>query len=1178
MSKASTNLDADKTVNEAGAELPDHLLSKLRISIPGYELLDKIGTGGQATVYRAKELTSGLTVAVKVLNGGINAAAGARERMQREAVALCALNHPNIVCAIETGRTPVGLDFIVMNYVDGRPLDALWKDRKFSAAIAPEPPARLRLFKRICDIVQSAHLKGITHRDLSPSNIFITPDGEPHILDFGLASTAFDHLLSPAGRNITVTGQFIGKVKYASPEQARGLHDAIDIRADVYALGVILYQILTDGAFPYEVVGALVDVLNNIIHTQPLPPSSTLRSRAASAPAKPVRQKDPPLVNETIEAVVLKALEKNPADRYQSAGALAADIDQYLDGRPTAAVARNQKVSGNTRPRRQRHLLTALVSITLLTGILMNIRTIFTWLGLSAMTAVLGAGPPPAPPARGAAAHAVPSAMPGPRLRPKIGEAPKPEFQIAGHTYKIDSKQPSVAAVRSMPPKNFEPATRNRSVSTFYREQLAKDAPPKDKLDKLNVGPFRHEFVWWAWHHWGLHDRAWWAWNNYAYFDAALWQEWMLDQDFGQMIAQFDAMHQARILGLIPDAYAGQAVEVIYNDEYIDAVYNPTPTPPSIVVDSTASVQLSNLLEGTPRLFGKKTLSIGTLADRVRRYQFISLPADFDPTYQIEVKRDGDLYVFGPSITPKNEAFGEDAGKWIPVSNLVSGQGIQIVYQRQVKAGEKIHLHGVEWSVASEQIELFSPATAEALAASRHVARDLEQMINNKGDFVQSNPSLGDFVQEAHDVAVQLITANNNVNDDAVADCHYELNHLQNTSEADLIQTSDAHLAIAGKDFVGRIKSLQGSLNEVDELRDPALPDLMPGVDTGAQQQQAGDSVTLTFDDKEEPTALVAFKDHVRILTNRNYYIDAIPPELVGNTLAQRPQFKFGVTVDVSKGATVYALKDSLQEKEYALFEKAGWTRVGTCEFHGVERDGRPFIIFRKHYDSAMTERLPANGIVVAKNLRLSDRGENAEKGTVTVSGSDRPAGAVVLFDGANTSLWQPQWPVIDGAMVSEGSDTYSIQKFTDFKMHIEFNEPTLDPSIKDQKRGNSGVFLQGRYELQILDSYKNSTFPMGGCGSIYGIADPLKSVPKPPGEWQTYDVTFRAARYTNGVKTENARVTVYWNGELVQDNTELGHNTQGCAKEADSPGPIGVQFHKNAVRFRNIWIAPLDE
>lgn len=456
----------------------------------------------------------------------------------------------------------------------------------------------------------------------------------------------------------------------------------------------------------------------------------------------------------------------------------------------------------------------------------MSIRTILTWLGLSAMTAALVAGAPPVP--------APSTAAPGPRLRPKIGAAPRSNFQTAGHQYNIDSNQPGVAAVRSMPPKSFEPPVRNRSVNAFYREQLAKDSLSKDKLDRLIVGPFRHEFVWWALHHWGLRDRAWWAWNNYAYFDTALWREWMLDQDFKQLIAQFDAMHKARQLGFIPDAYAGQPAEIIYNDDYIDAVYNPTPTPPSIVVDSTASVQLSNLLEGTPRLFGKKTIAIGNLNDRVRRYQFISLPTGFDPTYQIEVKRDCDIYVFGPAITTPNDAFGPDAAKWIPITNQVNGQGIQVVYRRQVKTGEQIHLHGVEWSIASEQIELFSPASEQAQAASRHIVRDLQQMTVNKGNFVQKYTSLADYVQEAHDVAAQLVTANNNVNDDAVADCRYELANLQKMSEADLNQSADVQLIAAGKDFVGRIQSLQASLNEVDELHDPNAVDPMPNLAPGA--------------------------------------------------------------------------------------------------------------------------------------------------------------------------------------------------------------------------------------------------------------------------------------------------------------------------------------------------------
>lgn len=370
---------SDTGTGGAGEELSPDQMARLKLAIPGYDLLNELGSGGQATVYRAREQTSGLTVAIKLLHSGPFADATSRERLRRETLALRALNHPNIVTVIESGTTPAGLDYLVMNYVDGRPLDALWRDRRFAARVAPEPQDRLRLFKRVCDVVQAAHRKGITHRDLSPSNILIDQEGHPHVLDFGLATTAFDAAMSPSGSAMTMTGAFLGKVKYAAPEQAKGspgrtrtaagiAPDPVDIRTDVYALGVILYQILTGGSFPYEVVGNLVDVLNNIIHSPPLPPSAALAARSHSgletsvAPgltsdllsadlvdedgtrprptprvvATPSPRK-PALINSTIEAVVLKALEKRPELRYQSAGELALDVENYLAGRPTIA-------------------------------------------------------------------------------------------------------------------------------------------------------------------------------------------------------------------------------------------------------------------------------------------------------------------------------------------------------------------------------------------------------------------------------------------------------------------------------------------------------------------------------------------------------------------------------------------------------------------------------------------------------------------------------------------------------------------------------------------------------------------------------------------------------------------------------------------------------------------------
>lgn len=322
----------------AGDELPEHLLGKLRLKVPGYRLQCEIGAGGQAVVYKATQNSTGKTVAVKVLREGPMADPTARERLQREVRVLAALNHPNIVTVLDSGQTDHGHDFLVMNFIAGPSLDEWIKINSGSDNKSVESAAVLGLFIKICEAVHAAHLGGITHRDLSPNNIRIDARGEPHILDFGLARTVFDRATSQSRQDISISGQFLGKLPYASPEQARGEPGKIDIRTDVYTLGVILYQILTGGHFPYEVAGNIAEVLNNIIYTRPTPPSKRLDAEEVQAHRR-IKKQHPPVVNEIIEAIVLKALEKEPADRYQSAGELSRGISNYLAGRPTMAVA-----------------------------------------------------------------------------------------------------------------------------------------------------------------------------------------------------------------------------------------------------------------------------------------------------------------------------------------------------------------------------------------------------------------------------------------------------------------------------------------------------------------------------------------------------------------------------------------------------------------------------------------------------------------------------------------------------------------------------------------------------------------------------------------------------------------------------------------------------------------------
>ena len=204
------------------------------------------------------------------------------------------------------------------------------------------------------------------------------------------------------------------------------------------------------------------------------------------------------------------------------------------------------------------------------------------------------------------------------------------------------------------------------------------------------------------------------------------------------------------------------------------------------------------------------------------------------------------------------------------------------------------------------------------------------------------------------------------------------------------------------------------------------------------------------------------------------------------------------------------------------------------------------------------------------------------------------PSDAVVLFDGSAASManWTDtkggptKWKVVDGALESVKRAGYlqSKQQFGSCQLHVEFATPTSGLEKSGQGRGNSGVFLMGQYEVQVLDSYENVTYPDGQAGALYGRAKPLVNASRKPGEWQSYDIIFHRPLFgEDGELKRRATFTVLHNGVLIQDNVELSGGTGWAGPHAaseyrkhDDVGPIRFQDHGNPVRYRNVWVRPL--
>ncbi len=278
-----------------------------------YQILRAIGEGGMGTVYLAARADDAYEkhVAIKLVRVGGSSVVLA-DRLRQERRVLAVLEHPNIARLLDAGTTPTGVPYVVMEHVDGVPIDSFCEERDLSVA------ERVRLVQGVCHAVQHAHAHLIVHRDIKARNILVTREGQPKLLDFGIAKILAD---DPTAATATIAHAMTPES--ASPEQLR--QGVVTVASDIYALGVLLYRLLA-GQPPYPASASLTEMLAVIEGRDPNPPSTVAPPRMRRA------------IGRDLDLIVLKALRREPERRYESAAAMADDLERWLTQRPVRAV------------------------------------------------------------------------------------------------------------------------------------------------------------------------------------------------------------------------------------------------------------------------------------------------------------------------------------------------------------------------------------------------------------------------------------------------------------------------------------------------------------------------------------------------------------------------------------------------------------------------------------------------------------------------------------------------------------------------------------------------------------------------------------------------------------------------------------------------------------------------
>uniref|UniRef100_A0A7C2NT94 non-specific serine/threonine protein kinase n=1 Tax=Schlesneria paludicola TaxID=360056 RepID=A0A7C2NT94_9PLAN len=1038
-------------------------------AIGRFQILQLLGEGAFGAVYRARDPQLDRDVAIKVPRSGTLNTQEERDRFLREARAAAGLHQPHICPVHEVGTTTDGRDYIVMAFIDGKPLSKILQSgQKLSQRQVAGAIRKLAL------ALDEAHQKGVIHRDLKPANIMINRKGEPVIMDFGLARRE-----STADPQLSHSGQIMGTPAYMSPEQARGESKKLGPATDIYSLGVVMYEMLC-GQRPFQ--GTVTEVIGQILHVD-VPPPSKFREG----------------IDPRLQTICLKMLAKNPTERYASMQALAAALLEYQRSGPaaqptTSATTAEPLEADEPLHTKQLAKLVAAVSSDVESKINRAADR-----AVRRVTKKKGNGRQ-APPFW---AYLAGSGLIG-------------VIVLLGILFLI--RKDTVTVIVSIPMDIQDP-----SLSFVLDNETVTAA---ELASPIELKPGEHELV--------------------VNKDDKLFKRFLFN------VGKADNQ------------------PVVVQDVTPPADRSPSPpTRPRLVEVRELNASGYNTAPWLS-VDGRTIYWEGRKPDASN---------DIEPWIWSARRLDAQ----SPFTNPKAEFPGRhptvagDQLEMLFVRGMPGNSSIRSATRKQV--GDAWELHG-EVPEFAGLVNAKSPALSEdglSVVFERGRGEEVQFVVSTRANRTAPWSTPQRLPMQSDPTRTEPLTWPFLSRDGlSLWYCHggAKSPEIRTATRPDRSSPFGNHqpVIVAGKPLNGRAPrfvaatgELFHSLNVSEQTNDWALwvakeyrtaePPGQPAGDL-ARWQGRWRAVAENVLGRDATPDEVASRNHIMEISGNARIVERI---LYG---AQRP---YRGTIRLNPDAS---------PKEFDFHpdgtNAAGGQR-GVYEFDGPR--------LRLIYRSSTTDIPP--------RATWSDKGQP----NVVWFEFERVDGDwTPLFNGKDLSNWigvdgQPaRWKVENGYVeVVPQQPPVSImtrENFPlDFELHVEFWLPDERP--KTGQRSNSGVFLHGRHEIQICDSFNNDTIanPKAVCASLYDVIAPSDNACTPPETWQTYDITYHSPRVDGQKKfTTPGRITLIHNGRKVIDDasfTSPGTIGQQNAN-VGQPGPILLQDHGSKVRFRNVRYRPI--